>query len=125
MSTNILAMPLVDMTVTTGTNEDWIASLKYTQDDETTPLDLSGIALRMEVRRNVDDEEVAVEGSTTDGRVSIGGTGNAYVLINVPVTAMNNLLTEGTYVGDIVATADGYTRVIVRIVATIVKGVTR
>jgi hypothetical protein len=88
-ATNLLAMPLVVMSVSTGTNEDWIDSILFLVDDggdvqESFPqLDLTGIEFNMEVRRRAPDNEVVLRGSTKDGSLSIGDP-NAivYALVN-------------------------------------------
>jgi hypothetical protein len=65
MPTNILALPLVQLEVETGNNEDWIDSILFlvAPDDPDNPpptapqLDLRGIDFEMEIRREADDND--------------------------------------------------------------------
>ena len=51
MATNLLAMPLVQLVVETGNNEDWVDSLKYVVDEEDpdVQLDIREINFFMEI----------------------------------------------------------------------------
>jgi hypothetical protein len=120
----ILSLPLVELTVTTGNNEDWIESIQYLQADLITPVDLAGVFFAMELRRVASDTDVVATASTDDGRLFVGGTGNSFLSIQIPVSAMDGIA-PGDYVADVVAKADGYTRVIARIELTLFQGVTR
>ena len=72
LTTNLLAMPQLVLTVTTGTNEDWIDSILYLVDmggdDQSTfpQLDIHGIEFLMEVRRRTSDNEVVFRASTKE-----------------------------------------------------------
>ena len=129
--TNLLAMPLVTATIETGTNEDWLDSIKYAVDDGSSivndmpQLDLTGIAFEMEVRRTVADHEVVLRGGTDDGRLAIGIPPDyGFLLIAVD---HEDMLTKqpGKYVADIVGSDDQNTRRIMVINLTIVQGTTR
>ena len=130
--TNVLALPLVSMTVATGTNEDWIDTIKYVVNDESSAdfnqlpqLDLRGITFEMEIRRAAPDHEVILNASTKDGEILIGNPPDyGFLIINVPLAQMT-LKQPGTYVGDIVATDSINSRVTVQISLTIVEGITR
>ena len=124
MATNILSLPLVSLTVTTGTNEDWIDSIQFTQDDGITPVDLTGIIFSMEVRRLAGDNDVLIFGSTADGKLLSGGVGESFLLINVPRDIMEQVEAR-SYVADIVAEADGISRVIIQLVVEVFQGITR
>ena len=130
MATNILAIPLVQITAQTSNNEDWIDSIKYIVEDvgpeEDWPqLDLRGISFEMELRRTQDDHEVVISASTEDSRLLIGGPPDyGFLIISIPVADMK-LVTDGDYVGDIVARADGHARVAVQIGLTVIEGITK
>jgi hypothetical protein len=131
MATNILALPTVLLTVTTGTNEDWIDAVQYVLDDEmidtTTPnqCDIRGITFWLQVRPRAEDAEVIIEGGTIDGSLKIGDFPNfGFLIFNILESRMRNQF-PGDYVADVVATADGFTRNVLQITLTIVQGVTR
>jgi hypothetical protein len=131
--TNILALPLTQMSVTTGNNEDMIESVLFQVGGTGSAalgvapqqLDLRGIDFNMYVRRSPTDHEVLMTASTDDQSLSVGAFPNfGFLLFAVPVTSMQNRL-PGSYVADVVATADGYTRRCLVITLTIVEGITR
>jgi hypothetical protein len=131
--TNILAMPLTNMSMTTGNNEDMVESVLYQVGGTGSPslgvaaeqLDLRGIDFNMYVRRSPSDHEVLMTASTDDHTLSVGAYPNVgFLLFDIPVTAMQNRI-PGTYVADVVAAADGYTRRCLVIELTIVEGITR
>jgi hypothetical protein len=128
MATNILALPLVRLTVETGTNEDWIDTLKYVVDDgspDPPQLDLRGIRFRMEVRRRPEDHEVIISASTDDGTLTIGTSPDYGVLIfNIPDDIMK-LKKAGVYVGDVLASDETFARVAIQIDLTVVEGITK
>jgi hypothetical protein len=125
MATNILALPLAQVSVMTGTNEDWLDSFQYRADDGVTPIDLIGISFDMEVRAAIDDPDVVVAASTNDGRLVVGGQGNSFLLISIPLSIMEEV-PPNIYVGDIVAHADGYTRTVIQVLSlTVFQGITR
>jgi len=130
MTTNVLAIPLAQVTVVTGTNEDWIDSILYLVGPEpitpeSSQFDLSGIEFQMEVRRNADDHEVILDASTKEKTLAIGPPPDfGYLLILIPYDEMK-YLHPGEYVADITASADGYTRRVVLINLTIIEGVTK
>lgn len=129
---NVLALPLVSMTVATGTNEDWIDSIKFVVNDESSTdfnqlpqLDLRGIKFEMEIRRAAPDHEVIIAASTVDGRLIIGNPPDyGFLIINVPLDQMA-VKQPGSYVGDIVGSDETNSRVCIQISLTIVEGITR
>jgi hypothetical protein len=129
MPTNILALPLAQLDILTGNNEDWLESVMYVIDDGTASptqqIDLRGIKFEMEVRRSPPLSEVIISGSTDDGSLLVGTAPDyGYLMINVVFDRMKNQ--EATaYVGDIVALADGYRRVAIQFNLTIFEGITR
>lgn len=120
------------MTVVTGTNEDWIDTIKYVVNDgsSTDPgllpqLDLRGIMFEMEIRRAAPDHEVIIGVSTKDGRLIIGNPPDfGFLIINVPLSDMSKKQ-PGNYVGDIVGSDDINSRVCVQINLSIIEGITR
>lgn len=128
MATNILALPRVQVEVETGTNEDWIDSIKYVVDDgslDPPQLDLSGISFDMEVRRAPPEHEVILSASTDVGDLYIGTyPDSGYLIIRIDDTVMRTKR-AGSYVGDIVARDENYTRTTVQFELTIFEGVTR
>jgi hypothetical protein len=130
---NVLALPLVSVSVETGNNEDWVDSIKFVVDpgDGTTDvenfdqLDLRGITFDMEIRRKANDPEVIFAASTSTGTIRIGTPPDfGFLIIHVPTAEMQAHL-AGLYVGDIVGRDDLYRRVTVRIDLEIVEGVTK
>lgn len=126
--TNILSLPLAEIDVSTGNNEDWIDSLKYVVDDgsaDPPQLDLEGISFAMEVRRSPEDHEVLLSASTDDGKLALGDPPDVgFLLITIPLAEMK-VIAANDYVADIVATADGYARRCIAINLTVVEGVTK
>lgn len=132
VASNILAMPFVIMSVTTGTNEDWIDSIKYVVDDgggdpdDMPQLDLNGIVFFMEVRRTVEDKEVVIRASSQDGTLDIGDSPNfGYFFITIEHSVMKYIL-PGTYIADVVGIdAAGVERRLIEITLNLVEGITR
>lgn len=122
-------MPLVTMTVITGTNEDWVDSIKYLVAGDEFPelpqLDLTGIAFLMEVRRTAPDTEVVLRASTEDGTLGIGAPPNfGYLMINIDHESMK-IIRPGKYVADIVGQDDITVRRCVVVDLEVVFGITR
>jgi hypothetical protein len=128
---NILALPLVSMTVETGNNEDWIESIKYVVGPENVPnapqVDLRGIGFEMEVRRSAAEAEVVLRASTENGMITTGLQPDVgYLLWRIPREDMKNVKV-GNYVADILAKEESRSieRVTVQIELTIREGVTK
>jgi hypothetical protein len=128
---NLLAMPLVQLDVSTGNNEDWIDGVKFVVDtgsgDESTfpQLDLRGITFEMEVRRAAGDPEVVLAATTANGTLWIGYPPNfGYLMFNILLPEMQTH-PAGTYVGDIIGRDELNTRVIAQLNLTIVEGITK
>jgi hypothetical protein len=130
--TNVLALPLVAITVVTGNNEDWLDAVKYVVDDGTglaitamPQLDLRNITFEMEIRRTADDSEVVLGASTATGTLKVGDPPDwGFLLLQLALPEMQNM-TPGSYVGDITGRDSFNTRVTIQIDLTIVEGVTR
>lgn len=130
--TNILAMPLIQIDVETGNNEDWVDVLQWTVDNgsgapATFPdLDIRGIEFSMEVRRSAADAEVILAASTLEGTMAVGAPPNIGFLIwYVPLEEVMQYKEPGNYVGDIVAMDGNFTRTVVQLNLTIFEGITR
>jgi len=124
---NLLAMPLVDMQVSTSNNEDWIDSILYlvnTGDPNPPQLDIRGIIFDMEIRRSAAEHEVVLTASTANGTLAIGAPPDiGYLLFKIPITKVQPLI-AGQYVGDITGRDGFYTRQIATIELTITEGIT-
>jgi hypothetical protein len=130
-STNLLAMPLVQMVIETGTNEDWLDSIKFVVDTGGLDpslwpqLDLRGISFEMEVRRTAPDHQVILSASTENGSLLIGEPPDfGYLLINISIEEMKTQQ-PGAYVADIVGSDPEFKRRIAQIELSIVEGITR
>jgi hypothetical protein len=129
---NVLALPLVQVAVETGNNEDWVDSIKFVVDtgeglapEDLPQLDLRGITFEMEVRRQATDREVIFAASTDNGTIKIGTPPDfGFLIISVPYIEMQNHK-AGEYVADIVGHDDLYRRVAIRVDLEIVEGVTK
>lgn len=125
-STNLLAMPLVEISVRTGNNEDWVDSMVFLVDEETgAQLDISGIKFEMEIRRAAPDHEVILSASTANGTLQTGDAPNVgFLIINLPLAEMKTKF-PGNYFGDIRGTDDQHTRVVVSVILEIFEGLTK
>jgi hypothetical protein len=125
---NILALPLVQISVITGTNEDWVDSLLFLVSAEGDPdeqLDLTGITFDMEVRRLPDDNQVTIRASTKDGTLKIGEPPNhGFLIINISHEQMK-IIEPGNYIGDIIGSDEIAIRRCVLVDLEIVEGLTR
>jgi hypothetical protein len=127
VTTNLLALPLLALTVETGNSEDWIDTILYLVDtaDPKPQVDLNGIDFEMEVRRAPPSHEILLTASSADGSLSIGDPPNfGYLIIYVGLEQMEQLQ-AGTYVADIRGTDTRYTRICAQIDLTVFDGVTR
>jgi hypothetical protein len=131
VTTNLLALPLLSLTVETGNSEDWIESIKYVVDtgavDPTTfpQADLRGIDFQMEVRRAAPAHEVVLGATTADGSLAVGEPPDfGFLIINIGYDDMT-ALQAGSYVADIRGKDGRYTRICIQIALTIFTGITR
>jgi hypothetical protein len=120
VATNLLILPLVQLTILTGTNEDWIDGIAF-YDLSMNPLSLAGIAFKMTMRHLLDDATAPVSASTEDG--DLVASGNIFNF-NVPLSTMG-IVPPADYVFDVVGIADGHQRVIIQGAVTVFEGVTR
>lgn len=131
MPSNLLAIPICELVVETGTNEDWVDAIKFIVDDgsdmpeEMPQLDLRNIHFEMEVRRSAPDHQVVVNASSDDGSIMVGDAPDfGFLIIHVDLEEMK-IQQPGQYVADIIGTDDSAQRVIATIDLTIVQGITR
>lgn len=111
MPTAIRDLPTYELAAVLGSNEDWLDEIVFTQDDNVTPWDLTGIAFRARVRPSPDAREAWPELSTAAGTLVNGGaTGKLSFRLLVAARAP---IHPGSYVLDVLAEADGYTRAVV------------
>lgn len=133
LATNILNLPLIDATIVTGNNEDWLDAFAYL-DGAGAPISLDGISFTSVVRHLTEDPAAVIVASTLagpvlgglkqNGRLAVGGTGGNVVAFNVPASTMRRLPPRD-YVFDMTGTADGITRRLATGKVTITEGVTR
>lgn len=125
--TNLLAMPLVTLTIITGNNEDWIDSIKFlvdTGEPELPQLDIRNIVFEMEVRREAGEHEVVLSASTENDTLQVGTAPDyGFLIIAVPIETMRSLVAS-TYSADITGRDEVNTRVIARVLLTITDGLT-
>jgi hypothetical protein len=110
-------------------NEDWIVPFLYavlnSDGVTTTPTDLTGSTLMMEIRHSEAEHEVLIELASPDKGISIDNAiGGAFtILITRQQLAQ---MTPGTYVADLVRLmTNGYIERILDCTVTVVEGVTR
>jgi hypothetical protein len=130
--TQILNLPLLAFSVSTGTNEDWTDAWAYA-DASGNPISGAGITLNMMLRRAADDPEAQIIASSVagtlnglplNGSLSWGGTGMNIITLAIPDTTMA-VIAPGSYVAEVQAVAEGYVKTIAAIDVTIVQGVVR
>ena len=79
--------------------ETFVRSLTYKNDDN-TPVDLTGYTATMMIREDLDSAVVAMEISTNNGRITLGGAAGT---IDIEVSSTDtDQMAEGTYVYDLV-----------------------
>jgi hypothetical protein len=137
---NVLALPLAHVVFEVSNNEVWVDSLRYVvepngsppPETETPPrvierpqLDLRGIAFEMQLRRRPQDNEVVLQGGTTDGMLSVGAAPNwGHLIFYVPEVMMRRIW-PGQYVGDVRASNARFERVCLTLDVTVLEGITR
>lgn len=131
VTSNLLALPLLALTIETGNSEDWIESIKYvvevsnTDEEDYPQVDLRGIEFEMEVRRDSKAHEVMFTATSEDGSIAIGEPPDfGYLIINVAFDVMRELQ-AGKYVADIRGHDGKYTRICIQLGLTIFDGITR
>ena len=132
MPSNLLAIPLLELVVQTGTNEDWVDAIKFLVDDGSATdtanmpqLDLRNIYFEMEVRRSAPDHQVVCNASSDDGSIKVGDAPDyGFLIIHVDIEEMK-IQQPGQYVADIIGRDDSAQRVIATLALTITQGITR
>lgn len=109
-------------------NEDWIVPFIYGSDDGhggTTPIDLTGSTLKMEIRRKESDNAVAVSVFSPDNGIAITGATNGTFTILIDRQRLSQLQ-PGDYVSDLVRElSNGTQERIWEGICTVVEGTTR
>lgn len=128
MMTNLLAMPLVTLSIETGNNEDWIDAIKFLMDNgepELPQLDIRDIIFEMEVRSTSVSHEVILAASTeVNDTLQVGWPPDyGFLIIAIPVSTMKTIR-PGDYVADIIGRDMINSRVIAKMALTITDGVT-
>lgn len=121
MKSNILAIPLLTVAITTTKNEDFLDSITI-KDLDLNLIDLSGIDLRCQVRLSPGHPVVWLDLSTA-GATLINGGASGTISFKVRKDALR-FVDPGSYVLDMIASADGATKRVVDGTITIVQGVT-
>lgn len=121
--TALLSLPLVGLTIATRTNEDLLDAWSFLDPDDDA-YDLSGIAFRSQWRQSAADPQAYISAATADGTMVVGGTGNGVLAYLIPAATMARV-PPGTYVADVIGTADGHTRNVAEIAITVKQGITR
>jgi hypothetical protein len=106
--TNVLALPQIGGTLTLVTNADLDEALLFTQAGSNTPLNLTGIVFRMQIRLASDETQIALDLSTDNGGLINGGV-NGILSWFAPLTSTSQIA-PGDYRADLLAIADGATR---------------
>jgi|SRR5580765_556236 hypothetical protein len=121
--TNILNLPIVILTIETLTNADWLDGLEYwtAPAPDGVPIDLTGISFEMQMRTSPPVATVVLRASTANHLIRVYAN-TWQLLVPAPIMA---IVPPGSYVFDLLARADGYTRNIVQAACRVDLGVTR
>jgi len=71
-------------------------SITY-KDSNGSPIDLSGYTARMQLRRNIDDASAIIELTTSNGRISLGGSAGTVALTIAAADTAALAPIEGVY----------------------------
>lgn len=109
MPTNIGLLPQIQGSLPPIVkNGDWRWSIQFVQaNNPATPVDITGIAFELQLRSKASDPQVFLDTSTALGNVTNGDT-NGTLTWGVPQSALVNI-TNGNYLADLIAVADGKT----------------
>lgn len=76
----------------------FVFNINWMQEDETTPVDITGFTARMHIRDNIDAVDPAlVELTTENSRITLGGTSGTIQLSISAVDTAAITFTEGVY----------------------------
>lgn len=90
---------VIEQGATFSFNINWI------QEDETTPVDLTGFTARMHIRDSVDALAFLREFTDANGRIVLGGTAGTIQLLMTATDTAALTFTEGVYDLELVDTA--------------------
>lgn len=109
-------------------NDDWLVPFVYqviNPDSSTSPIDLTGSTLMMEIRHHDVDHEVAVSVSSPANGITITDAPHGKFTVVIDRDLLANV-EPGSYVGDLIRLmTNGYQERIIDAAVTIVEGVTR
>lgn len=127
-NSNVLAIPLAHVVMETTNSADWVDSLVYVVTEDPPPypqMDLRGIHFEIMLRRRPPDSEVILSGSSLTGELTVGAAPNyGHLIWYFSRSTMKNLW-PGQYVGDVVASDQRFSRVVLTVDLTLIQGVTR
>jgi hypothetical protein len=111
MST-ILDLPQLPFEITIIAGSDWLWDVQFVvgPDESSAPIDLTGIAFDMQMRRSVAPDEKNVWLSLSTEAGGIVNTGAAGIVKFHAPPHLTSQIPDGPYVADVVARADGYIR---------------
>lgn len=121
--TEITSLILFEMEVETRSNSNAPASLGFMVDED-TPIDLTGIAFKLQLRYPRTSRAVPLEATTANNTLLVGGVDNNYLTFAFTLEQMN-LLPPGNYLFDLLAVADGLDVVVSHGTWTHILGITR
>ena len=111
--TNILNLPTYRAKVRTISHDQARAAVKFESGTPPVPLPLTGITFRAQLRASVNDATAALEISSDDGSIFVGGEEDAFLGFVIEEERMARLA-PGSYVFDVIAVADGAERTVIR-----------
>jgi hypothetical protein len=130
--TQILDLPLLTFPVAIANNEDWTDAWAYI-DASSDPISLAGLTLVMMLRAQAVDPNALiiassvsglVNGLPQNGTISTGGDGLNVVALAIPKSSVERLW-PGSYVFEMQAMGDGYTKTIATGPVTVNLGIVR
>lgn len=100
--------------------DSWACELIFTDKATNTPIDLTGSALRLQIKARKTDSQAVTEFTSGSG-LEIGGAGSNVVTID----GSNNALPGGTYFYDLQAVKGGLTTTYLKGIIKVEEDVTR
>jgi len=85
---------LVDLTIYQGSNFSQVVTFLQTVGG--TPVDLTGLTGRMQIRQSKTSTDVMIEMTTANGRLAFGGA-NGVVTMTLTATETATILSDGVY----------------------------
>ena len=107
--TNILLLPIVAVEAATSQDGDIALQIGFQSGSPASPIDLSGIVFGLKWRRTAGDKSVIFNAAAENALVNAGTSGVVQLAASQARAAR---IPVGSYVADLVATADGHTIVV-------------